>query len=364
MFKTYTYKSLALIFALVLIASCTKDDGYTDIEAPKISPVTLDLSTVPYETLSEYNFFEGNMADLNPVYGVLPYKIISSLFIDYANAKTFVWMPKDSTAIYVNDYSVLDFPTGSVLITTHYFENVLPNNSSKMIETRLLIKKESEWIMANYKWNEQQTEATYTTEGSFVNVDLLHDNTEKNVTYKIPNYSECFTCHNKSDVIEPIGTKPQNLNSKLMFNDGLKNQLKKWVEFGYLEDNLPANIVSVVDWQDESQPLDLRVRSYFDINCAHCHSNDGYCNYASMRFEFNKTADISNLGVCVESVFYINPTISHVVKPGVLERSALYFRMNSTEDQYKMPIIGRVQKHDEGLTLIEEWINSLSTDCN
>ena len=364
MFKSYTYNSLALIFVLVFITSCTKDDGYIDTEAPKISPVTLDLSAVPYETLSEYNFFEGNMADLSPVYGVLPYKIISALFIDYANAKTFVWMPQGSKASYVNDYSVLDFPSGSILITTHYFENVLPLNATQMIETRLLIKNEDEWIMANYKWNEDQTEATYTTEGSFLNVDILQNNVERSVTYKIPNYSECFTCHNKSGVIEPIGLKPQNINQSILFDDGQKNQLKKWAEFEYLEDNYPTNIVSVVNWEDESQPLDLRVRSYFDINCAHCHSDNGYCNYASMRFEFNKTADISNLGVCVESVFYINPTVSHVVKPGDLDKSALYFRMSSIEDQYKMPIIGRQLKHDEGVGLIEQWINSLDPNCN
>jgi uncharacterized repeat protein (TIGR03806 family) len=345
-------------------SSCSKDDGYIGIEAPKVSPVTLDLATVPYETLSEYNFFEGNIADLKPVYGVLPYKIINGLFINYANAKTFVWMPQGSKASYVNDYSVLDFPTGTVLITTHYFKNVLPDNTTKLIETRLLIKQEDEWVLANYKWNDEQTKATYTTEGSFLNVDLLYNNVEKNVTYKIPSYSDCFTCHNKLDVIEPIGPKPQNLNQSILYEDGEKNQLKKWAEFGYLEDNYPTNIVSVVNWKDEAQPLDLRVRSYFDINCAHCHSPKGYCNYASMRFEFHLSDDITNLGVCVPNVFYINPTISHVVKPSTLERSALYFRINSTEEQYRMPLIGRSVKDEEGVALIEEWINSLTTDCN
>ena len=38
-------------------------------------------------------------------------------------------MPKNSKAKYVNDYSVFDFPDGTVLITTHYFENVLPENN-------------------------------------------------------------------------------------------------------------------------------------------------------------------------------------------------------------------------------------------
>ena len=82
-----------------------------------------------------------------------------------------------------------------------------------------------------------------------------------------------------------------------------------------------------------------------------------------MRFEFNKTEDISNLGVCIESVFYINPTISHIVKPRVVQKSALFFRISSDEDQYKMPLIGRTLNHTEGIDLVEEWINSLTQDC-
>ncbi len=83
-----------------------------------------------------------------------------------------------------------------------------------------------------------------------------------------------------------------------------------------------------------------------------------------MRFEFNKTEDLNNLGVCIESVFYINPAIFRIVKPGVLERSALFYRISSDEDQYKMPLIGRPLNHNEGIELIEEWINSLTIDCN
>ena len=38
-----------------------------------VTAVNLDLANVPYPTLSDYNFFEGNMADQMPSYGVLPY---------------------------------------------------------------------------------------------------------------------------------------------------------------------------------------------------------------------------------------------------------------------------------------------------
>ena len=361
---TKNYSSLiGLLLFVFTCTSCSEENNYVQAEPTLVSPVSLNLENVPYQSLSEYNFFDGQMSDLKPVYGVLPYRITSGLFIDYAEAQTFVWMPKGSKASYVDDYSVFDFPNGAVLITTHYFENVLPEKNRKMIETRLLIKKEGEWVLVNYKWNEEQTEAIYTTEGSFINVKIDDNSETKSVNYKIPSYNECFTCHNKYDEILPIGPKPQNLNEDFPFKDGIKNQLKKWVEFGYLNtSNIPSEIASVVDWSDESQPLDLRVRSYLDINCAHCHSDKGYCEYTPMRFSFKDTGDFKNIGVGVEHNFELEEGFSHIVSPGKSTESALLFRISSTLDEYKMPIMGRNLQHKEGVKLIEQWINSLENE--
>lgn len=363
MFKTYTY-NVFLVLTLLMISSCTKDDGYIGVEPDPISPVVFNVDSLPYNNLSEYNFFEGAMSDLSPVYGVLPYDLNSALFSDYAKKKRFVWMPKDSSAKYVNDYSSLKFPTGTILIKNFYYENVLPEMNTKIIETRLMIKLEDEWTFANYEWNEAQTDADFTTDNKFIAFDWELNGETRSVNYKIPRFAECFTCHNKSDNPLPIGLKPQNINKNHSYADGSKNQLTKWVEQGYLDDNYPSYINSLVEWDDESQPLDLRVRSYFDINCAHCHTDQGYCNYAPLRFDFNKTEDLSNLGVCVENMFYINPDISHIVNPNSIESSALFYRLSSEEGIFKMPFIGTTLNHEEGINLIEDWINSLTQECN
>ena len=80
------------------------------------SVVNFDFNSVPYETLSEYNFFQGNLKDLDPTFGVIPYDLNSPLFSDYAHKKRFIWMPQNTKATYVNDYSALNFPSGTVLI--------------------------------------------------------------------------------------------------------------------------------------------------------------------------------------------------------------------------------------------------------
>ena len=69
------------------------------------------------------------------------------------------------------------------------------------------------------------------------------------------------------------------------------------------------------------------------------------------------------MGVCVVQDTQIDPSLSHIVTPNNPMRSVLYFRMNSTEEEYRMPLLGRSVVDEEGLQLIEDWINSLEVNC-
>lgn len=334
--------------------------GTVNVNVTPVSPVNYNIDAFPYSTLSEYNFFEGTLKDLKPVYGVLPYSLNSSLFSDYAKKKRFVWMPDGSQANYVSDYTALDFPVGAILIKNFYYENVVPEGNTKLIETRLMIKKEEGWIFANYLWNEEQTEANYTLDGSEINFSWVHDNGEtKSVSYQVPYEGLCNGCHNVSGTPFPIGPKPQNLNKDYNYLEGTSNQLEKWMQMGYLSNNLPTNIVSTIDWKDESQSLDLRMRSYLDINCAHCHSDEAYCYYRELRFAFSETSDPSKIGVCEQPIEIIDETLAMVIRPGIPAKSVLHFRLQTTLEQYRMPLFGRTLQHEEAIILIEDYINSL-----
>ncbi|WP_299223378.1 Ig-like domain-containing protein [uncultured Psychroserpens sp.] len=327
-----------------------------------VTPVVFNLDEIPYNTLSEYHFFEGELKNLEPAFGVVPYDLNSTLFTDYALKKRFVWMPNNSKASYNTDGTPLNFPIGSVLIKNFYYDNVQPTNTTRIIETRLMYMTEEGWDFAKYVWNESQTEATFTNNGSFINIDWVEEGITNSVNYRIPSRNECFTCHNKFGTPLPIGPKPQNLNKTYNYPDGISNQLSKWIEVGYLENNLPTSIVSTVKWSDESLPLELRVRSYLDINCAHCHSEESYCEYRPLRLAFNENEDDVNKGVCVTPDTQIAP-YTHIIASGEIDKSLLHFRISSTEEQYRMPLLGRTLQHSEGVRLIEEWINSLEGIC-
>lgn len=361
------YAYLPHLIIAISFWSCQKDDGYIPIDTDdgpiQVSPVVFNPDEVPYQTLSEYHFFEGTLKNLDPVFGVLPYDLNTPLFSDYAHKKRFVWMPEGVKAIYENDYSSLDFPVGAVLIKNFYYENVLPDHTVKILETRLMYNTTTGWEFAKYVWNEDQTEASLSSDGSFVSLDWVENNQQKSVNYRIPSHSECFTCHNKFGTPVPIGPKPQNLNKNYLYSDGSMNQLQKWIELGYLQNSLPETIESTVAWDDESQPLDLRARSYIDINCAHCHSDQSYCEYRPMRFSYHQNSDFENMGVCVDPDTHIDP-FEKIIMPGDADNSLLFFRISSIEEQYRMPLLGRTLRHDEGVRLIQSWINSLSNQCD
>jgi hypothetical protein len=84
-----------------------------------------------------------------------------------------------------------------------------------------------------------------------------------------------------------------------------------------------------------------------------------------MRFAFHQTENNrTNMGVCVstEDMQDFDPALGKIVTPGNINRSMMYFRLNTTDETYRMPLHGRTVIHEEGIQLIEQWINSL-TPC-
>lgn len=358
----------ASLVLLVLLLACRKDedpDTVADAPIDPASPVSFDLAQVPYDSLSEYHFFQGALSEQSPSTGVVPFAPINALFSDYAHKTRFLWMPHGAGATYETDSSALVFPDGAVLIKTFHYDHVSPGDQRRILETRLLFKRDGVWEFANYVWNEDQTEAVYDMSGHYVPISFTDDaGTPRDVIYRIPTETECLTCHRKANTGTPIGVKPQNLNSTFDYAEGAMNQLDKWISVGYLEGGLPSSINTVTDWKDQTRPLNDRVRGYVDINCAHCHTDGRYCDYRPMRFGWEESDDPAMLGVCVEPHDPLLPIHSHLVKPGNTEKSLLYYRINSGLDGVRMPLLGRSLIHEEGRALIEEWINTLTQTCN
>ncbi|MCB0628673.1 MAG: hypothetical protein KDD15_03045 [Lewinella sp.] len=318
-----------------------------------------------FEQLSEYHFFVGDLADLQPNEHVLPYDLNTPLFSDYAQKARFVWMPEGRAATYRED-GVLDFPEGTVLIKNFYYEidETAPETSRRIVETRLLINRGDAWEAIGYVWNDEQTEASLEVAGAIKAVEWTDKSGQlQQLDYIIPNKNQCKNCHAVDEQQVPIGPKAANLNKPFTYADGEMNQLEKWSAIGYLSGYIAEEEhAQLAVWNDaQSGSIHERALAYLDVNCGHCHNPHGAANTSGLTLTAQAKMDKA-LGIYKPTVSAGAGTGGHLysIVPGNPDESILVYRMNSTDPGAMMPELGRRMVHREGVELIREWIAQLS----
>jgi uncharacterized repeat protein (TIGR03806 family) len=332
-------------------------------------------------------FRDGGRLALNE--RVVPYDLNSPLFSDYAHKLRTIWMPPGVSAKYVSVQS-FDFPVGTVISKTFYYPRATGGNAAvlrtydqsrdfagagldlknvRLIETRLLVRRERGWEALPYVWNAEQTDAELARTGDEVPLELVApDAPSESFTYVVPNENQCAGCHVtdlKAKTIAPIGLKARHLNRDYGYPSGEENQLNLLQRIGYLTGLPPlTEVPRNANWRDSAQPLDARARAYLDVNCAHCHSPSGAADTTGLSFEAVTAAD-RHLGVCKPPVAAGRGTGDHIfdIVPGHPEDSILPFRMGSREPGVMMPEQGRGTVHLEGLALIRDWIAAMPGQC-
>lgn len=351
--------TLLLLSVAVFVVSCFKQQN-------EKLPTEIDFSKLPYKTLSEYGFFKGKMNELLENEGVVPYEPIASLFTDYAFKKRFVWVPKNSYAT-VNDKDTdapIEFPEHTVLIKNFYYPADFnkPTGDKKIIETRVLVKLNGIWEAFPYKWNDNQTDADLKITGASLPVSYINENHQQTtIKYAIPNKNQCKSCHHRNNMFSPIGPKVKQLNHAIAYADGNENQLKKWVQLGILKmDKSIENFPNLVNPYDTKNELSQRARSYLDVNCGHCHSQNGPASTSGLYLNVEENRPF-HLGVMKSPVAagIGAGTFKYDIYPKKGDESIMVFRMNSVHPGIMMPELGRVSIHKEGVELIKNWINTL-----
>jgi uncharacterized repeat protein (TIGR03806 family) len=347
--------------------------------------------------LSDWQVVFAQNGNLKLNAGVVPYDLNTPLFSDYAHKLRTVWMPAGTSAKYDAGQG-FDFPVGTIISKTFYYPRPAAGRDAKavsrtydqsadfasaaggergldlaqvrLIETRLLVRREAGWEALPYVWNAAQTEAELARTGDALPLELVAaDGAREAFTYVVPNENQCAGCHVvdlKTKQIAPIGPKARHLNRDYSYLAGSENQLAHLTKVGYLSGwSAAAATPKNADWRDTSAPLDARARAYLDINCGHCHNLKGPANTTALDLTIFGATD-RFLGVCKPPVAAGRGTGDHFfdIVPGKPDDSILPYRMLSNEAGVMMPEQGRTTTHREGVTLIREWIASLQGACD
>jgi len=314
--------------------------------------------------LSDYGFFEGHMANHNPVPGVMPYDVSAKLFSDYALKSRFIVLPSGEQLTYKPGGS-FNFPLESILIKTFYYPADLrmPEENIRFMETRLLIHTRDGWMGFPYVWNEEQTEADLEIAGKRLNVSFINPAGQSiNFEYSVPNFNQCKGCHVNQNRMIPIGPKVRLLNHDFDYDDGKMNQLVKWDMLDMIS-GLPSvsSLPHTPDYNDlDSGSIEERARALIDINCAHCHRLDAPGETSGLFLNIEET-DPTRLGIYKPPVAAGRGSgnLDYTIVPQYPDQSIMVYRMESTDPGMMMPELGRKLVHKEGIELVKKWIQEM-----
>ena len=265
-----------------------------------------------------------------------PYEIPTPLFSDYTWKQRLIMVPEGTPLKPEND-ELPRFPDSTILVKSFFVYHDIRDTlrGKRIIETRLLVKRDGIWNAASYLWNDEQTDAILATAGVDLPVNWIDGNGKPIVlSYHIPSQIECGMCHRSGEKLVPLGPRMRNLNMTVNRGGRKINQLDHLQQAGVLVATDPGRYTVMPDWTNLSFSLEQRARAYLDVNCSHCHKDGGLAAGSSLRLAYDvPTGD-----------------------------SKIRKRKSSVIDQMSrgsMPLIGTTVVHQEGLDLVREYLNSL-----
>ncbi len=317
------------------------------------------------QALSDTGLFS-DTSSLTPASGLIEYDVNSPLWSDYSTKRRWIAVP-NGQAITFSGSQPWRFPIGTVLVKHFEMEMVAGDtDSSRRLETRVLVNQTGGWFGVTYRWNEPQTDAELLTDRlteTLTVADADFNGGTRVQDYLYPSPNDCLSCHvNASGNV--LGVKTAQLNGRFDYTSGndtiSANQLTTWNHIGLFTRSIgsPGQYQALRALDNQATSLDQRSRSYLDSNCSFCHQAGGTAP-VNIDLRYSRTLAQTNTLDVVPEAGDLGISGARIIASGDAERSVLWARMNTTDDQYRMPPIASHLPHPEALNVIQQWIESL-----
>lgn len=346
----------------------------------------------------------------------VPFVLNSKLFSDFSTKYRVAYIPEGQQAMYRdgqdNANATILFPVGTIIAKSFAFPDET-TGAEPVAETRLLIKRQTSagqvyWDGLEYIWGVEggQRVARLTQAGGTASVSWDYTDVNSGVRhtgqtndYLLPNANQCLSCHANDDAetgSAPIGPKARNLNRPYASESPLPagsdahpvngvNQLAFWCQNGLMgncpgtmqadaqgrvasvERNPVFNVPGDSGFEAGSDAdIEARVRSYLEVNCAHCHNPRGLAQNTGFYLDVFRPVN-DTYGICK------GPTASGTegrggrefdIVPGDAPESILPYRLGpeATTLAARMPPLARSAIDQEAFDLITQWINNVVDD--
>ncbi|HKX61654.1 MAG TPA: hypothetical protein VJS65_07415, partial [Verrucomicrobiae bacterium] len=255
------------------------------------------------------------------------------------------------------------FPTNTVLARTLALEFETGQPSSlRRIETQLLHWDGQAWNPYSYRWRSDESDADLVgnagTNVTFTVNDPGAPDGKRSTPWRFMTRAECLRCHN-AWAGEALTLNWLQLGSP----DAEESQLRKLVALDALKlRNAPATVEPLAYPFDDSFTIAERARSWLHVNCSACH-RFGAGGAVSLHLNHEKRLGETRALDVKPSRGEFGLIDARIIAPGDPYRSTLFYRIN-TGGAGRMPHIGSRSSDPDGVNVIRDWIQSLSSPTN
>ena len=315
-------------------------------------------------TLSATGLF-ASLADLSPNPGLLPYTVNLPFWSDHAIKRRWFTIPDGVSKIGWTRDGAWSFPGGQIWVK--HFDMPLsrsnppqpgdPVTPSKRIETRVLVKNATGAYGVSYRWNEAGSEATLVPdEGVDFDLNLTQNGSAYTQRWHIPSRSECMSCHTPQGGFS-LSMNSRQFNLSNTINGFVGNQIELLQQAGYFANAPePANVLPRHVRQSETAyPLEARVRSWVDVNCAYCHQAGGTAGTAA--WDGRVTLPLEQTGILLGNASNNggNP-LNKLIVPGDPAHSIILNRTAASNGFTRMPPLGSNELDQNSIAMLTDWI--------
>jgi uncharacterized repeat protein (TIGR03806 family) len=297
---------------------------------------------------------------LRPANFLIPYSVNSPLWSDGAVKSRWMALPQNSKISFAAT-GEWKFPAGTVFVKN--FSLPVDDTNPKILrrlETRLLVCDTNGTVYgASYKWRTDNSDADLVNAGITEDISIKTVDGTRIQKWFFPGRQDCLTCHTPVSG-GVLGIKTRQLNGDFKYPNGVTdNQIRAWNHAGFFDTTLDEKQIpqfeKLVSITNSAAPLELRVRSYLDANCAQCHRPGGVEAFFDARFDtpLDKQGFLNGP---VENPLGISG--AKIVVPGDISKSVLFHRISITGN-LQMPPLARNLNDRAAITEIAAWINSL-----
>lgn len=308
----------------------------------------------PPRLLSQTGVF-ADLKALTPARGIMPYEVNSPHFTDGAVKRHWLAVPDGGTVGFAPK-GEWAFPNGTVFIQQLELAVDETNPATrKRLETRFLIRDSTGGAYGvTYRWRADGSEAELLTAAAAEEISIKTAAGTRKQTWGYPSRADCTTCHNgNAGYVLGVNTRQLNRGEQL----GALNRAKLFRRA--LPETEAGHYDRLVALDDAKAPVEQRMRSYLDTNCAPCHRAGGVMAYFDARYDVPLARQGLVNGALANSLGMPN---GKVIAPRDIAHSVMHLRLGSNESA-KMPTIGRNTVDEQATAALREWISSLPADA-